>query len=63
MSKVCQNILKTMFELNTSDQSKRKLLQHTMSSEDPVAIALFCKFISDCFNERENSLKSRETNT
>ena len=57
------NILKTMFELNTTDESKRKLLQHTMSSEDPVAIALFCKFISDCFNERENGLKSRETNT
>ena len=52
-----------MFELNTTDENKRKLLQHTMSSEDPVAIALFCKFISDCFNERENSLISREINS
>ncbi len=52
-----------MFELNTTDESKRKLLQHTMSNEDPVAIALLSKFISDCFDERENSLKSRQTNT
>ena len=57
------NILKTMFKLNTTDASKRMLLQHTMSSKDPVALTLFCKFSSDCFNERENGLKSSETNT
>ena len=35
------NVLKTIFKLNTTDESKRRLLQHTMSSEDPVAITPF----------------------
>ena len=55
-------ILKTIFDLNVTNESKRKLLQHTMISNDPVIINLFSEFITTCFANRENSLRSMEQN-
>ena len=56
-------ILKTIFDLSVTNESKRKLLEHTMGSNDPVTIDLFSKFVTACFANRENSLKSMEQNT
>ena len=55
-------ILKTIFDLNLTTESKRKLLEHTMKSNDPVLINLFSEFIAKCFARREDSLKSNQTN-
>ena len=55
-------ILKTIFDLNVTNKSKRKLLEHAMTSNDPVIVNLFCKFITACFADRENILKSTEQN-
>ena len=55
-------ILKTMFDLNLTTESKRKLLDHIMKSKDPVLINLFSEFIAKCFARREDSLKSNQTN-
>ena len=52
------NALKDIFNLNTTTETKIKLLEHTMSSDDPVLIHLFSKFIHLCFIDRENGLKS-----
>jgi hypothetical protein len=46
--------------LSTTSQTKQKLLEHLMSSNDIVIINLFSKFISLCLIERENSLKPME---
>ena len=49
------------FECNKWKQAK-KLLEHTMISNDPVIVNLFSKFVTACFADRENSLKSMEQN-
>ena len=54
------NILKNLFNLNTTTESKQKLLEHVMSSDDSVLVNLLSKFISLCSIEREISLKSME---
>ena len=56
-------ILKTVFDLNVTNENKRKLLEHTMVSSHPVIVNLFSKFVTTCFADRENSLKSMEQNT
>ena len=53
-----EEILKTIFNLNIPNESRKKLLGHTMMSNDPVIITLFSKFITACFAKRENTLKS-----
>ena len=53
-------ILKTLFDLNITSEGKRKLLEHTMSFDDPVILSVSSKFISACFLNRENTLKSME---
>ena len=39
------NILKNLFNLNTTTESKQKLLEHAMSSDNPVLVNLLSKFI------------------
>ena len=51
------DILKDFFQLCTTSQTKQKLLEHLMSSNDIVLINLFSKCLSLCLIERENSLK------
>lgn len=39
------NILKNLFNLNTTTETKQKLLEHTMSSNDSVLVNLFAKYL------------------
>ena len=55
------NILKNLFNLNNTTEGKQKLLEHTMSTDDPVLINLFSKHIFLCKTKRENSLKSMDS--
>ncbi|CAB3997693.1 Hypothetical predicted protein [Paramuricea clavata] len=55
------NILKNMFDLKITKETKQKLLQHTMSSDDPVLVNLFSNYLFLCTKEREDSLKSLVT--
>jgi hypothetical protein len=50
-----------MFDLNITKETKQKLLQHTMSSDDPVLVNLFSNYLFICTKEREDSLKSLVT--
>jgi hypothetical protein len=54
-----------MFDLNITKETKQKLLQHTMSSDDPVLVSLFSNYLFLCTKEREDpnrkSLKSLVT--
>ena len=54
------NILKNLFNLNTTTESKQKLMEHAMSSDDLVLVNLLSKFISHCSIKGEISLKSME---
>jgi hypothetical protein len=54
------NILKNLFYLNSTMEGKQKLLEHSMSSDDPVLVNLLSKYIFHCFLERDKSLKSME---
>jgi hypothetical protein len=50
-----------MFDLNITKETKQKLLQHTMSLDDPVLVNLFANYLFLCTKEREDSLKSLVT--
>jgi hypothetical protein len=52
------NILKNLFDLGSTTESKAKILIQIMLSDDPVVIHLFSEFIYTCHKNRENSLKS-----
>jgi hypothetical protein len=54
------NILKNLFNLNTTKESKQKLLQQVMSSDDPVLVNLLSKHLFLCTKQREDGLKSLE---
>lgn len=51
----CHNIIKDYFQINTTSDSKKKLLCNVMSSKDPVITDLLAKHISNCFNIRDKS--------
>ena len=48
------NILKDYFQMNITDELKRKLLNDLMSLNDPVITDLFSKHVSKCFYIRDN---------
>jgi hypothetical protein len=51
-----------MFDLNITKETKQNwLLQHTMSSDDPVLVNLFSNYLFLYTKEREDSLKSLVT--
>ena len=60
LRKNSNNILKNIFYLNATTESKQKLLEHVISSDDPVLVNLLSKHIFLCFTERDDSLRSRE---
>jgi hypothetical protein len=55
------NILKNIFQMNITTDSKQNLLTHVMSCDDLVIIELFSSFISKCFCLRDRCLKSGDT--
>ena len=53
-------ILKNVLKLGSTTESKTKILEHIMLSDDLVLIHLFSQFIYTCYKTRENSLKSMQ---
>jgi hypothetical protein len=54
------NILKNLFDLGSTTETKDKILIQIMLSDDPVVIHLFSEFIYTWHKNRENILKSME---
>ena len=50
-----QNILKQYFQMDISNDSKKKLLNKIMSLNDPVIIDILSSHISKCFHVRDKS--------
>ena len=49
----CHNILKNIFQIQTTIESKKDLLTHIMSNNDQVLTNLFSNFIAKCFLVRD----------